>query len=236
MSTPGTIDLNADLAEGCPWDDALLARVTSASLACGAHAGDRETILRTLRASKGQGVVVGAHPGYADREHFGRRELSLSGPAITTLVREQIAFLQSLAVTEGVHVRFVKPHGALYNQAQLDDGIAAAIVAAVKPFALPLMGLPASRLAEHAGAAGLRYIPEGFADRGYRPDGRLIPRGQPGALLTNDEQIGAQVVRLCNGGTVETLCLHGDNPDVIRLADLVRSVLDQAGIVRRSFV
>jgi UPF0271 protein len=237
MNTPKrTIDLNADLAEGCPWDEALLERVTSASLACGAHAGDTETIQQTLQAAKEHGVVIGAHPGYADREHFGRRELGLSFEEIVELVAGQIHVLQRLAAAEGLRVQFVKPHGALYNQAQHDPNVAAAVIAAVLPLRLPLLGLPGSPLAEQAEIVGVPYIAEGFADRGYRPDGQLIARGEPGALLEDPEQIGAQVIRLCEGGTVKTLCLHGDNPKAVPLADLVRGVLAREGIAARSFI
>src|SRR4051812_35707267 len=125
---PRTIDLNADLGEGCPWDEAILDHVTSANVCCGAHAGDPETILRTLRAARRRGVVVGAHPGYPDREHFGRQERAISRAEVEALVLEQLDDMERWASEVGVPVRFVKPHGALYNQAQRDPEIAAGLV------------------------------------------------------------------------------------------------------------
>jgi UPF0271 protein len=230
------MDLNADLGEGCPWDEALLERVTSASISCGAHAGDPEAITSTLRAAKARGVVVGAHPGYDDRASFGRREQSMTTAQVAALVGRQLCVLDALAAELDVTVRFVKPHGALYNQAQRDDAIAAGIIEAVSHRGLPVLGLPDSRLASLAAAAGLRYVPEGFADRRYGLDGHLVPRTQPGAVLEDSEAIEEQVRRLTREGNVVTLCIHGDNPQAVRLAERVRAALASMGVQPRSFV
>jgi UPF0271 protein len=230
-----SIDLNADLGEGCPWDELLLDRVTSASISCGAHAGDRDGILATLRAAKARGVVVGAHPGYADREGFGRRERAAKPDEIEILVRDQIKMLESLAKEANIALRFVKPHGALYNQAHRDDAIAAGIAAAVKPFALPVLGQPGGRMQAKSLEAGLRFVAEGFADRRYQADGCLVPRTEPSAILVEHNEIRAQVLRLIDQG-IETLCLHGDNPHSVELAALLLSTLQEHGISRRSFI
>jgi UPF0271 protein len=226
---PAAVDLNADLGEGCPWDDPLLARVTSASVCCGAHAGDPGAIAATLRAASRLGVVVGAHPGYADRENFGRRERPIARGEAESLVREQVAALGAIAGPLGVAIRFLKPHGALYNQAQREPGVAAGVVAAASALGLPILGQPGGAVEAEARASGVRFVAEGFADRAYRPDGRLVPRGEPGAVLTDRGAIAAQVLRLVDRG-FETLCLHGDRPEAVALADLVRESLDRAGL------
>lgn len=230
-----TIDLNADLGEGCPWDGPLLERVTSASVCCGAHAGDPIGIVATLRMAGARGVVVGAHPGYPDREGFGRRERAIGRIEAESLVLEQVAALGSLAVEAGVGVRFLKPHGAFYNQAQREPEIAEGVAAAAKALGLPLLGQPGSAVEAAARASGVRFVAEGFADRRYRPDGRLVPREEPGAVLSDPTEIADQVLRLVAEG-FETICLHGDNPDAVALADRVRGVLDQAGIMAKSFL
>jgi UPF0271 protein len=232
--TERSIDVNADLGEGFPNDAALLARVTSASIACGAHAGDPETIARTLAEARGRGVAVGAHPGYVDRAEFGRRELHLPPGAVTRLIVEQVESLGSLAAPLGVPIRFVKPHGALYNQAQREEDVAGEVVAALLQLGLPLLGQPASVLEARARAAGVRYITEGFPDRRYREDGRLLPRSEPGAILHEPAEIEAQVVRLVEQG-VMTLCIHGDDPRAVANAETVRAILDRQGIALRCF-
>jgi UPF0271 protein len=229
----GTMDLNADLGEGCPWDALLLKRVSSASISCGAHAGDDSTILATLQLAKDQGVTVGAHPGFPDREGFGRREFLVSCSEVESMVAEQLLHLAELANDVGVPLRFVKPHGALYNQAQRDPEIACSIIEAILAFSsnrLFLFGLPGSELARAAAGSGIRYIAEGFADRGYRLDGSLIPRSELGAILDDPLAIAEQVVRLVKSGQVQTLCLHGDDPHSVELADLVCRTLDREQI------
>ncbi len=223
------IDLNADLGEGFPWDAALLDRVSSASLSCGAHAGDPDSIRQTLRMAKARGVVVGAHPGYADRKFFGRREQFLPPQEIETLIRSQVADLAKLAVAEGVSIRFLKPHGALYNQAQREEAVAKAVLAAALGLGLPLIGQPGTILADRAQRAGVTYLPEGFADRRYRPDGRLVPRTEPNAFLTDLLEIEAQILRLVKEGVV-TLCLHGDDTNAVAFADRIRSIFEAKAI------
>jgi UPF0271 protein len=229
------IDLNADLGEGFPNDAALLARVTSASIACGGHAGDPETIARTLREARRRGVVVGAHPGYPDRAEFGRRELHLPADEVERIIRQQVEDLSAIATKLGMTVRFIKPHGALYNQAQREDATAVAVVAALARLGLPLLGQPGSVLEARAREAGLRYITEGFPDRRYGDDGRLVPRSEPGAILHDPAEMEAQVVRLVDQRLM-TLCIHGDDPRAVANADNVRSILERQAIELRSFV
>jgi UPF0271 protein len=233
MSEPA-IDLNADLGEGFPNDALLLARVSSASVACGAHAGEPHAIAQTLSEALGRGVAIGAHPGYQDRAGFGRREQHLPPGAVTALVIEQVEHLRTLASALNVPVRFVKPHGALYNQAQREDAVAAEVVAALRQLGLPLLGQPGSLLEARAREAGIRYITEGFPDRRYSADGRLVPRSQAGAVLDDPAEIEAQVVRLVGDG-VTTLCIHGDDPRAVANADTVRGILERQGIIVRSF-
>ncbi len=235
MTLPaGRIDLNADLGEGCPWDEALLERVSSASVCCGAHAGGPEHIVATLRAARVRGVTVGAHPGFADREGFGRREQVMTAAAVERLVRDQVATLVVLAEPLGVPIRFLKPHGALYNQAQRDPEIARGVVVAAAALGLPILGQPGSAVESQARAVGVRFLAEGFADRRYGADGRLVPRSEPGAVLTEPAAIAEQVRRLVAAG-IATLCLHGDHAGSVELADHVRACLDRAGVAVRPF-
>lgn len=214
--------------------------ITSANVACGLHAGDAYTMTRTLRWARQYGVAVGAHPGYADREHFGRRELNLSVPEIESLVLFQIGALAVLARTEGVTLSHVKPHGALYNQAARDRALATAIARAVRGFSreVILVGLAGSALIEAGAEAGLRVANEGFPDRAYNPDGTLMPRGLPGAVLDHAEAVAANAVRLATEGVafgarhvaVDTLCIHGDGPHAVEFARAVRATLRQRQI------
>jgi UPF0271 protein len=229
------IDLNADLGEGCPNDRALLELVTSASIGCGAHAGSLEGISRTLCDARECGVVVGAHPGYPDREHFGRREREMSSAAVKDLILEQVSTLSELAIEAGVTVRFLKPHGALYNQAQRQSEIAHGVVAAAVALGIPLLGQPGTPLEGLASAEGVRYIAEGFPDRRYRDDGSLVPRSQPDALLRNPAEMEAGVLRLVED-SVATLCIHGDDPKAVENAKLVRGVLEAYGVRIQSFL
>ena len=230
-----TIDLNADLGEGCPWDYALLGRVTSASVCCGAHAGDPETILQTLRWARERGVVVGAHPGYDDRENFGRVDQTWSSTEIGLLVERQLIQIERLAALAGSEIRFVKPHGALYNQAHRDDSIATPLLFCCFQREIPILGLPGGEVERWAGRVGLPFIAEGFADRRYTPEGRLVPRSDPTALLEDPGEIRDQVCRLVDRG-LQTLCLHGDDPRSVDLADLVLETLKTLGVEPRSFV
>jgi len=229
------IDLNADLGEGFPNDEALLDRVTSASICCGAHAGDRRTAALTIRAGHARGVTLGAHPGYPDRERFGRRPWQTTAEEVETLVRRQLRALFEWAEDEGAAIRFLKPHGALYQQAQVDAEVASGIVAAAINWNLPILGQPRSAVATETARAGLRFVAEGFADRRYTPEGRLTPRTQPNALITDLEEAADQAVSLARAG-LETICLHGDEPSAVSLAERLRDALRTAGIAVRSFL
>jgi UPF0271 protein len=231
------IDLNADLGEGGSSDAALLAIVTSANVACGFHAGNRATMQEACGGAAAHGVAIGAHVGYRDREGFGRRPLAVSARQIEQETAEQIEALRSFARAEGTDVVYLKPHGALYQRATLDEECAEALVTAATD-AGGLRGvlcLPRSVLLGAAAAAGLAAVPEGFADRGYRADGSLVPRGQPGDLL--DEAAAArQAVALARSGDVRSLCVHGDSPAAVRLAEQIVGELASAGVELGPFV
>jgi len=225
------IDLNADLGESWEqWesgaDQALLELVTSANVCCGAYAGDVELMLATTEACAAGVVRVGAQVGYADRDGFGRRPQDPATGELIEAIREQIDQLAAVADAVGTHVSYVKPHGALYNTIVHDERQAAAVVEAVAPYGLPLMGLPGSTALRIATAEGLETIREGFADRAYAPDGTLVPRSEPGALLTSAVDAAAQAVRLL--GTVESICIHGDSPGALAMAEAVRAALADA--------
>jgi UPF0271 protein len=231
-----TIDLNADLGEGCPNDRVLLdGLVTSASISCGAHAGDRAAIRATLGHAREKGVAVGAHPGYADREHFGRRERTMTCDAVTAMILEQAKFLIELATEMGVVIQFLKPHGALYNQAQREDPIAHGVVDAAGALGLPLLGQPGTLLERLASGSGVRYIAEGFPDRRYRDDGSLVPRTEPDAILHDPVEMETHLLRLIARGRVATLCIHGDDARAVDNARLVRGILQGQGVAVRSF-
>lgn len=239
------IDLNCDLGEGAGQDAELMPLVTSANIACGGHAGDRESMRATVALARAHGVGVGAHPGFADRLNFGRRELASSPREIERLVTDQVAALCELA-----DVRHVKPHGALYTLAARERAVAEAIAAAVKAIdpGLVLFGLAGSESIRAGRAQGLRVAGEFFADRTYRGDGRLTPRGVPGALIEDEGAAVAQVLRLAREGVVratdgadvrieaETVCLHGDGPHAAAFARRLRAELEAAGIEVRSVV
>ncbi len=232
-----SIDLNADLGEGFPNDEALLALVSSASICCNVHAGSPEVIRRTLDQAAARGVMVGAHPGYPDRDGFGRREQEMTSDGVRELIVYQLGVIDALAAEAGLKVRFLKPHGALYNQAQRQSEIALGVVASVSGmFPLPLIGQPGTLLERMAASRSLPYIAEGFPDRRYRDDGSLVPRTEPDAILHDPAQIEAQVMRLVNEGRVATLCIHGDDPRAVANAELVRRVLSRHGISIRSFL
>lgn len=216
------IDLNSDLGEGCLLDAELMPLITSANICCGFHAGDAGTAHAALRMASRNGVQVGAHPGYADRENFGRTELALDEQAIFELCLYQVGALMGLAQAAGTPVCYIKPHGALYNQACRDDAVARPIVAAAEALRLPLMALPASRLeALSQGRCG--FIAEGFADRRYQPDGTLVPRSRADAFVHDVEEAVAQANRLMEQRAIRTLCVHGDNPQAL---DFVRGLRD----------
>jgi UPF0271 protein len=218
------IDLNADLGEGAGTDADLMALISSANICCGLHAGSPETSFTTLELAGQRGVAVGAHPGYADRENFGRRELSLTPSEVWGLCTFQIGGLIGLAQAADVAVSYVKPHGALYNQACRDRELAKAVVAACALYDLPVVGLPESALEAEAHDI-VPFIAEGFADRRYRPDGSLVPRNEPDAVITNVAEAVKQVAWLTQEHEVRTICVHGDNPQAVAFAKAVRGAL-----------
>lgn len=226
-----TIDLNADMGEGSEADEALLGVVSSANVACGMHAGDPSVMRATVRAAKAAGVAIGAHPGFPDREHFGRREMRMPASEIENWVLFQIAALAGMATAEGARLAHVKPHGALYNMAAKDTAIADAIAAAIAQVdsSLVMVGLPASALEHAAARAGLPFAAEGFADRAYEPDGSLVARSQPGALITDPAAAADGALALARGGRVRTICIHSDTPGAVAIGAAVRRALDAAG-------
>jgi UPF0271 protein len=237
------IDFNCDLGEGGGHDAELMALITSANIAAGAYAGDGATMREAVALAQQHGVAIGAHPGFADPEHFGRRELRLPIEEIGRLVAEQIAAVRALAP-----LHHVKPHGGLYNLAAREPAVAQAVAAAVRasePTAI-LYGLAGSQLLAAGRAAGLRVASEVFADRGYAVDGTLLPRGTAGALLEPEAAV-AQSLQLALEGRVraaddtwlrleaDTICLHGDGPQAVDLARQLRAAFKKAGVELRAF-
>jgi 5-oxoprolinase (ATP-hydrolysing) subunit A len=225
------IDINCDLGEGFGQDAALMPYISSANIACGYHAGDAATMLKLVQLSKKNGVAIGAHPSYADRENFGRKALQLSAEEIYTLVIEQVRALAIICAKENTTLHHVKPHGALYNQAAADPVIASAIVEAVKDTDqnLIMYGLSGSCLIAAARQAGLRCLSEIFADRRYLPDGSLMPRSTPGAVLTDMQQMSTQVSALLSQQKflAETICIHGDGANALAFAQCIATLLKQ---------
>jgi UPF0271 protein len=243
------IDLNADVGESLgPWpmgDDArLIPLVTSVNIACGAHAGDPSTIERTVRLAAGHGIAVGAHPGYPDLVGFGRRDLDMTPDELEASIVYQVGAVEAFARAEGVELRHVKPHGALYNRAARDPVVAGAIARAVRR-ASPrsvLVGLAGSAILDAGRAEGLAVAAEAFADRAYEPDGSLRSRRLPGALHTDPTVAADQAVSIVRDGVAhsfdgrdvpvraDTLCIHGDTPGAAGIAAAVRSALEAAGV------
>ena len=237
------MDLNADLGEGMD-DAAILPFLTSANVACGLHAGGPLIMDRTVALALERGVRVGAHPSYADRENFGRTAQHLSREEVRALVLYQVAALDGLVRARGGSLSHVKAHGALYNQAARDRELAGAVADAVRAFRrdLLLVGLAGSLQIEAGRAAGLKVAGEAFADRRYLSDGSLMPRSLHGAVLDDPEEAAAQALSIAREGfavasdgsrvriDAQTLCLHGDTPGAVRMAEAVRSRLQSAGV------
>lgn len=259
MTTSRTLDLNGDVGEGCGDDAALIPLLTSANVACGGHAGDAASMKATVTIAARAGVAIGAHPSHADRANFGRVERPLQPRDVRRLVAEQVGALLQPVRLAGAVLAHVKPHGALYHQLAREAALAASFCDAVATLdlmkgdrggrcgrPLALFGPAGSALEAAALAAGLRFVAEAFADRTYRHDGTLTPRGEPGALITDDAQAVAQVLALVQHGEVratdgsrvrvraDTLCLHGDTPHALAFAQRLRRELAAAGVVLRA--
>ena len=249
-----TIDINSDLGESFgAWsmgdDDAMLDIVTSANVACGFHAGDPAGILRTLKAAAAKNVTIGAHVAYPDKVGFGRRNMDLTSDELTADVIYQIGALQSLAKAAGTSVRYVKPHGALYNTIAHDRRQALAVIAAIRAIdpSLILVALAGSELIELARNEGLQCVAEAFADRAYTPQGTLVSRREPGAVLHDPQLVAQRMLRLVEDGTIEaidgsrtriqadSICVHGDSPAAVEMARELRRVLEHANLSLRPF-
>ena len=243
------IDLNCDMGESFgPWpmgaDEQVMPHITSANVACGAHAGDPVVMRRTVRLAKRAGVAIGAHPGFADLQGFGRREMIVDPAELEASLIAQIGALSALARAEDTTLQHVKPHGALYNMAARDRGLSDAIARAVAAVdrRLILFGLPNSPMLDAARAAGLRVASEGFADRSYQPDGSLTPRSRSGAVIHDVDAVVARAVRMATEGVVltadgdevrlrvDTICVHGDTPGAAELVRRIRDGLRQASV------
>lgn len=243
------IDLNADLGEGCGDDAAIMPLITSANIACGGHAGDAKSMRQTVNAALSNNVKIGAHVSYPDREGFGRRDVSLSAAELTAVVLEQLQGLNAAASAEHSNIHYLKAHGALYNRMADDTAVADAVIAAIQSFDanLPLLTLPDSVAMERAHRQGVRVVGEAFADRAYTSASRLVPRNQPGALITDADAVARRAVALATSGKItsidgieviihaRSLCVHGDTPGAVTLARKVRAALEQAGIEMCAF-
>ncbi|MFG2136374.1 LamB/YcsF family protein [Streptomyces sp. NPDC048650] len=254
LASPPVIDLNADLGEGFGrWqlteDDALLSVVTSANVACGFHAGDPSTMRRVCELATERGVVIGAQVSYRDLAGFGRRAMDVPPDELADEITYQIGALEVFARAAGARVGYVKPHGALYNRCVHDEEQAAAVSAGVRAAggALPVLGLPGSRLHDAARRADLPVVDEAFADRAYTAGGTLVPRREPGAVIHDPDEVVKRALGMARDRTVtsadgraltvsaRSLCLHGDTPGAVGLARRVRSELTAAGVHVRSF-
>jgi UPF0271 protein len=249
-----TVDLNSDLGESFGrWrlgdDEALLGVVTSANVACGFHAGDASTLRRPCAQASERGVVIGAQVGYQDLAGFGRRFVDVHPNELVDDVLYQLGALEAFARVAGSTIRYVKPHGALYNAVVHHEAQAAAVVEAVRTYddSLAVLGLPGSALLAAAERAGLRAVREAFADRAYTPAGTLVPRTEEGAVLDDATEVAERVVRMVTEGVVEavdgtvvridasSVCVHGDSPDAVSMATAVRDALTAAGVKLGSF-
>ena len=242
------IDLNSDLGEGVGDDDAMFGIVTSANVACGFHAGDESTMLASARLSHDHRVSLGAHPSYRDREGFGRRETEIDADALIVDILEQVTALHAAAVTAGTEMRYLKPHGALYNRIAVDPVQADAVARAAREAGLPLLGLAGTAIHTAADRLGVSFYLEAFADRAYLPDGTLAPRSLGGAVITDPAVAAERALMMVLGGTVQaidgttirmrpdSLCVHGDTPGGVAMAALVREKLLASGVELRAFV
>ena len=248
------IDLNCDLGESfgaytIGMDEKVIPFITSANVACGFHAGDPLVMQRTVALCKQSGAAVGAHPGFPDQQGFGRRQMKLTPAEAKACVQYQIGALKAFCDAAGVPLHHVKPHGALYNMAGKDRVLADAICAAVKESApgAVLLALSGSEMVKAAQAIGLPVANEVFADRGYRPDGSLVPRGTPGAMIEDEDEAIARVIRMVTEGKVtandgtdiaiqaDSVCVHGDGPKALAFVEKIGAALQAAGVELKAF-
>jgi UPF0271 protein len=242
-----TIDLNSDLGEGVGDDAAMFALVTSANVACGGHAGDAETMRACVALAIDQGVSLGAHPSYPDREGFGRREMTLGSAELRDELLRQVAALEAVAAEAGTRIRYLKPHGALYNRIVVDPVQADAVALAARDAALPLLGLSGSALHAAADRRDVPFFCEAFADRAYLPDGSLAPRSLAGSVIDDPATAANRAVHMVVDGAVtaidgsgvrialDSLCVHGDTAGAVAIATAVRHALSAAGVGIRGF-
>jgi len=251
MAQPISIDLNCDLGESfgryeLGQDAEMMPLITSVNIACGFHAGDPSVMAQTVALAKRHKVLIGAHPGYPDIQGFGRRAMALSPLEIAYSICYQVGALAAFTQLAGVDLVHVKPHGALYNLAAQDASAARAIAQAIADYDpnLVLVGLAGSELTREGETAGLRVAQEAFPDRAYLPDGNLMPRAQPSAIIEDPEAVAENAVRLVVQGIekddvyvkVDTLCLHGDHPDAVSNAKAIRKALQAEGVEIRALV
>jgi UPF0271 protein len=208
--------------------------ITSANIACGFHAGDPATVMAAVTAAVEEGVRIGAHPGFPDREHFGRREISRTEQQIFEDCVYQVGALAGLARAAGDRISYLKPHGALYNMACRDDAYARPVIEAASVFGLPILALPRSRL-QALSTARCPFVAEGFADRRYRPDGSLVPRNREDAFVSDPAEAVRQVERLWRDHGVRSVCVHGDNPQALAFIRELRTALVRQGLTIRAF-
>jgi UPF0271 protein len=248
------IDLNCDLGESfgaytIGLDEEVIPHITSANVACGYHAGDPVVMAKTVALCRANGVRVGAHPGFPDLMGFGRRTMNVKPAEAGAYVLYQVGALQAFCRAQGLELHHVKPHGALYNMAGKDLALAKAVceaIAAVNP-KLPILALSGSKMVEAAAAVGIPCVSEVFADRGYQPDGSLVPRGMPGAMIEDENEAIARVVRMAREGTVtaadgtdirlkaESVCVHGDGAKALAFVRKIRARLQAEGVDVRAF-
>lgn len=250
-----TIDLNADLGESFgPWvmgnDDQMMDVVTSANIACGGHAGDSSTMLHSVSTAAAKAVVVGAHPGFRDKEGFGRRRIPLSAVELKTLIAEQVGALKGVAGLSSQRVRYIKPHGALGNWAAESAEVAAAIAMSIKlaHADCAVLAISGTELEIQSKKAQLDTYSEIFADRGYGDDGNLVPRSEPGAMIVDPAAAGDRLLRFLDTGKMDTVsggkvkleahsvCIHGDSPHAVAMAEHIKRIMTEQGITLKSFV
>lgn len=243
-----SIDLNCDMGEGFDTDALIMPLISSVNIACGYHAGDEQTIRKTIGLALEYGVAIGAHPSYPDRNGFGRNAMQLSANELHQIIVEQVNLIKAIAIEMGAWLHHVKPHGALYNTAAKDTDTAITIAQAIHEIdpALSLYGLPHSESARAASAVGLKYANEVFADRTYTDEGQLTPRNEPNAMISDEEEAMAQVLMMVCDGRIQstlgkiipvkadTICIHGDGPHAFPFAKKIRQTLEKFQIEIKS--